>query len=92
MATAGKVKIAVKYCGGCNPRYDRKALVAQLLEEFGQLERTDANDPQAALGLVVGGCTRGCAAKARVCGAQKFVICAGGEYPALREWVRRALG
>ncbi len=30
------MKRAVKYCGGCNPRYDRVAFVRSLEEKFGQ--------------------------------------------------------
>ena len=30
------MKRAVKYCGGCNPRYDRVALVHRLEEKFGE--------------------------------------------------------
>jgi len=84
------VKVAVKYCGGCNPRYDRKGLVAGLLAEFPCLEAVSANSPDARFGLVVGGCTRGCAAKAEVPGV-KFVVCDQSQYPALREEVARAL-
>lgn len=29
------MKFAVKYCGGCNPRYNRKKVVAQLEEQLG---------------------------------------------------------
>ena len=29
------MKRAVKYCGGCNPRYDRVALVRQLEKDIG---------------------------------------------------------
>lgn len=28
---------AVKYCGGCNSRYDRRALVKKLEQQFGQV-------------------------------------------------------
>jgi len=84
------LKLAVKYCGGCNPRYDRKGLVAGLLAEFPVLEATASDDLEAGLGLVVGGCTRGCAAKAEVPGV-KFVVCDQSQYPALREGIARVL-
>jgi len=29
------VKIGIKYCGGCNPRYDRTDLVSRLVEYIG---------------------------------------------------------
>ena len=30
------MKRAVKYCGGCNPRFDRRALVQQIEQKLGQ--------------------------------------------------------
>ena len=35
MTEGDPVKRAVKYCGGCNPRYDRVALVRQLEKDIG---------------------------------------------------------
>jgi 4-hydroxybutyrate CoA-transferase len=29
------MKVGVKFCGGCNPRYDRKAELAKALQRFG---------------------------------------------------------
>lgn len=30
------MKIGIKYCGGCNPRYDRCSLFSKLIMEFGR--------------------------------------------------------
>lgn len=31
------MKIGIKYCGGCNPRYDRKDIVTRLEDEYKDL-------------------------------------------------------
>lgn len=53
--------VAIKYCGGCNPQYNRTALVNRLREEFPQLEfiGPDADFPDFV--LVVCGCPSRCA-------------------------------
>jgi len=28
------LKVGIKYCGGCNPRYDRSSLVNQIVEDY----------------------------------------------------------
>jgi len=53
--------VAVKYCGGCNPHYDRLALTAKLFEAFPQLAPASASAPDPWLELVVSGCSRNCA-------------------------------
>ena len=37
------MKVGIKYCGGCNPRYDRVAAVNQLKREFPQVEFVSAS-------------------------------------------------
>ena len=54
--------IEVKYCGGCNPRYDRKAVLKRLRCDFPDLEireRPSGAVPDFALAL--SGCPVGCA-------------------------------
>ena len=56
------MKIAVKYCGGCNPEYDRVALVAQIEECL--REKVDFVSPEAEridLVMAVQGCRTACA-------------------------------
>ena len=38
------MKVRVKYCGGCNPRYDRKAEVARLRAAFPDIEFAETGD------------------------------------------------
>jgi hypothetical protein len=55
------VKVALKYCGGCRPGYDRAAAVKDIVEQLGQgLELTGIDDEEADLILVVTGCSTAC--------------------------------
>ena len=56
------VKIGVKYCGGCNPGYDRVALVRHIEESLrGEVEFASPESEEVALVLVVEGCSTACA-------------------------------
>ena len=55
------MKSGVKYCGGCNPRYDRVALVHQLEERIGEtLTSAEAEVVYDEL-YVICGCSARCA-------------------------------
>ena len=54
-------RVRIHYCGGCNPRYDRTALVKHLAADFPAL--TFTYDGDADLTLAVCGCSVACAAK-----------------------------
>lgn len=60
--TEGRLTVAVRYCGGCNPRYDRVAFVKELAEAcpFAAFVPAGA-EPDADLALVVCGCSARCA-------------------------------
>ncbi len=56
------LKIGVKYCGGCNPGYDRVALVTQLEKRLrGKVVFVPAENSDADLILAVQGCDTACA-------------------------------
>jgi hypothetical protein len=57
-----RVKIGIKYCGGCNPGYDRVALVRHIEESLrGEVEFVSPESEEVALVLVVEGCGTACA-------------------------------
>ena len=59
---ADKVQIGVRYCGGCNPRYDRVALVRRLESFFPEVEVVAAQPGKAYPAVLVAcGCTARCA-------------------------------
>ena len=57
------LKVGIKYCGGCNPKYERTDLVTKLKE----MSRKDIHfenvkdDEKYDVLLVVGGCSSNCA-------------------------------
>lgn len=80
------LRVAVAYCGGCNPRYDRVGLVRRLADRFAQtavftpLEETERRDAVA----VVCGCPSACApAPAADCPVFRIT----GDPAALERWL-----
>ena len=66
--------IAVKYCGGCNPRYDRVQFVRDLQENFPEIEFAGVDAPDPDFALVVCGCPVCCVSHERLTGRRgKFV-------------------
>ena len=55
-------RVGLKYCGGCQPRYDRTAAVARLARRLaGRIVLVPWDDPLAEAVLVVCGCDVSCA-------------------------------
>ncbi len=56
------LKVGIKYCGGCNPYYDRAALVKQIESRLkGNVEFVSPDNDDADLVLAVEGCQTACA-------------------------------
>ena len=56
------LKIGIKYCGGCNPYYDRVALVRQIGNRLdGLIEIVSPANDDVDLVLAVEGCNTACA-------------------------------
>jgi len=56
------VKVGLKYCGGCNPEYDRVALVKHIQENLqGKVEFVKPESEGVRLILAVEGCSTACA-------------------------------
>lgn len=89
------MRIGVKYCGGCNPRYDRTALAARLKQELGGgVDWVSAASADAPLDfvLVVCGCTAACAEHRNLTGVRgKLVIHAQEQEAAALEQLRRLM-
>lgn len=88
------MRIGVKYCGGCNPRYDRTGFVARLKNELGseKLEWVNASTAMEPLDfvLVVCGCTAACAEHKNLNGLHgKIVVHTPEQYPAALEQLRQ---
>lgn len=56
------MKIGIKYCGGCNPAYDRKKLIQTLTNKYNDISIESTKDNKVYdLVLIVEGCSRACA-------------------------------
>lgn len=77
------MRCAVKYCGGCNPRFDRVGFVRRLQGEFPQVEFAPFRiGAEYGFALVVCGCLSRCAAIPDGAGTgEKMVICAQEDFP-----------
>ena len=57
-----KLKIVIKYCGGCNPEFDRVEAVAEMLGRLADVvELVPLDDARAHMLLAVQGCSTACA-------------------------------
>lgn len=69
------MKIGVKYCGGCNPHYERRTELEKLEKKFPEYHF----EPAAAEGeydkiLLICGCTCRCIAKYREAKAGEYLV------------------
>lgn len=81
-----QLMLAVKYCGGCNPGYDRIAQVKALQEQFPEITITGPDEAQPDFVLVVCGCAARCAAHAHLTArAIKAVACSEPDFRAFAE-------
>lgn len=57
------VKVGVKFCGGCNPRFDRSSLLAQIKERYKGVALFEPAREEESYDrlLVISGCPRACA-------------------------------
>ncbi|MBR0127169.1 MAG: hypothetical protein IJL99_02795 [Firmicutes bacterium] len=56
------MKCGVKFCGGCNPRYDRGAAFRQIKDDLSDIDFVHAEEGNPVDNLlVIGGCTACCA-------------------------------
>ena len=56
------LKVGIKYCGGCNPYYDRVALVKWIADRLaGKVEIVPLDHGRIDLVVAVEGCTTACA-------------------------------
>ncbi|MDR1685453.1 MAG: hypothetical protein LBR82_03255 [Desulfovibrio sp.] len=86
-------RIRVKYCGGCNPRYDRTAVPAKLRAAFPEavVAETAGDDPDHFVAVVCG-CVVACARHDELNGrAGKAVMTSEKEYERLAAAVRASL-
>jgi 4-hydroxybutyrate CoA-transferase len=68
------VKVGIKYCGGCNPRYHRALVVRRLREDFPDVDVVRADSLDVDVVAVVCGCPVACASHAELKGRLGKVV------------------
>jgi len=69
------MKVGLKYCGGCNPEYDRVALVKHIQESLqGKVEFVKPESEDVRLILAVEGCSTACADLSAFQGREVWII------------------
>lgn len=83
------MKIGIKYCGGCNPRFDRSQIVLRLKSEFKDLQIQSANTKETFdLIVVITGCASRCASHSELNGRfGKVIISHPDDYPILSKMI-----
>lgn len=82
--------LRVKYCGGCNPRFDRKSIVTKIENEFKDIKiiYSDGNE-EADLLVVICGCTAQCADYKSIKSKHgSVVVCSEDGYEKIREAIK----
>ena len=66
--------VKVKFCGGCNPRYDREALLGRLAETFPEISFRSEPVEVPDAGLVICGCDAACADASGCIGSRGRIV------------------
>lgn len=83
------IRIGVKYCGGCNPTYDRVALVKTIKENLSGLIEVAGADNGVDLVLAVHGCVTACADLSDFQGLQVFSITDADQAESFLKWIKQ---
>jgi 4-hydroxybutyrate CoA-transferase len=86
-------RIRIKYCGGCNPRYDRTSITTKLRADFPEAVVAEtAGDGPDRFVAVICGCPAACALHGELNGrAGKAIMTSEKEYEQLAAAVRASL-
>jgi 4-hydroxybutyrate CoA-transferase len=69
------MRIGIKYCGGCNPRYDRTSFIRKLMDEYKSMLFETAKDNVCYdVLIVICGCTSACVNCDKLIGLKKIII------------------
>jgi hypothetical protein len=86
---AAKKRVGIKYCGGCNPTYERVEIIEKIQFRLGdQFFFCQVGDEQVEASVLVSGCPRACA-RQNLNQEQNSCYCITGEgdYEALIKWL-----
>lgn len=81
------MRVAVKFCGGCNPRFDRGAAAELLTKKLPELSFRPARDGGHDASIVICGCPAACASREGLKNTA-FVLTDEKDIPAAEEALR----
>jgi hypothetical protein len=86
-----RVRIGVKYCGGCNPRYERVEMIERVRSSTGDRLSLIRHDQENLDGLItVNGCPRACGTKGlNSPGVPHHSVTDKADFDGLIEWLFR---
>ena len=79
---SGKVKVALKYCGSCNPHVDLSRIACHLVkvaEEWGDFQLVPLSEDDIDVVVILCGCPRACGNKEEVRARAKRSLVVAGE-------------
>ncbi len=71
-----EMKVGIKFCGGCNPRYDRRKALTELQNHFSNIEWVTDNAAICDYWLVACGCARECVDVSKLIATKKVLVLA----------------
>lgn len=78
------MKVGIKYCGGCNPHYERSEIARRLRQDFPEVDLVRADAPDVDIVAVVCGCPVACASHEELnAKSGKIVMTRLDDYPLL---------
>lgn len=84
------MNIGVKYCGGCNPRYERKNILERLKKEYDEITIHLAKEDEAYdLVIVLCGCSSCCVNHENIKGKKgKLILSSENDYNKLIQIIK----
>lgn len=77
--------VGIRYCGGCNPRYDRTRMVQSLIRDFPEISFTYDTSVYCPLWITVNGCQVACASSASLPAGEIIHLTGSGDFIRLRK-------
>ena len=80
------MKVGIKYCGGCNPRFNRREIVEKLMDEYSDFSFEPAIENYLYdIILVINGCLSACANYSSLISKKIIIIKTKDDYINLKD-------
>lgn len=89
-----RLNIGIKYCGGCNPRYNRGAFVAGLIVKYEKKVKIEPIKEEAVYDMIIimNGCSSGCVNESVLKHKGKFLsVASSGDFTLVYEEIDKII-